>query len=250
MARPSKNSKLYTPGQEELFPLSRSKVELFQQCKRCFYLDRRLGISRPPGFPFSLNSAVDALLKKEFDVHRENGTPHPLMTSAGIDAVPFRHAEIEIWRSNFKGIRIPHKASGFELFGAVDDIWQERATGKLLVVDYKATAKDTEVSLDAEWQDGYKRQVEFYQWLLRQRGFEVSPTAWFVYVNGCKDRPGFDAKLEFRISLLPHEGKTDWIDETVLEARMVLDEEEAPGSNSDCEYCLFIARSSLVSQQH
>ena len=239
-------SKLYTPGQEALFPLSRSKVELFQQCKRCFYLDRRLGISRPPGFPFSLNSAVDSLLKKEFDVHRENGTPHPLMTSAGIDAVPFRHTELEIWRSNFKGIRIPHPSSGFELFGAVDDIWQEHGTGRLLVVDYKATAKDAEVSLDAEWQDGYKRQVEFYQWLLQQKGYEVSPTAWFVYVNGCKDRPGFDAKLEFRISLLPHEGKTDWVEGTVLEAKEILNQSRAPARDLDCPYCFYVAQESQV----
>jgi hypothetical protein len=239
-------SKLYTPGQEALFPLSRSKVELFQQCKRCFYLDRRLGISRPPGFPFSLNSAVDSLLKKEFDVHRENGTPHPLMTSAGIDAVPFRHTELEIWRSNFKGIRIPHPSSGFELFGAVDDIWQENGTGRLLVVDYKATAKDAEVSLDAEWQDGYKRQVEFYQWLLQQKGFEVSPTAWFVYVNGCKDRPGFDAKLEFRISLLPHEGKTDWVEGTVLEAKEILDQSRASERDPQCPYCYYAAKESQV----
>jgi hypothetical protein len=246
MARPSKNSKLYTPGQEALFPLSRSKVELFQQCRRCFYLDRRLGISRPPGFPFSLNSAVDALLKKEFDVHRENATPHPLMTAAGIDAVPFQHPEIEIWRSNFKGIRIPHAASGFELYGAVDDIWQEAGTGRLLVVDYKATAKDTEVSLDADWQDGYKRQVEFYQWLLRQKGFDVSQTAWFVYVNGCKDRPSFDAKLEFRISLLPHEGNTEWIDESVLQAKAVLDQNRAPARDLDCPYCAYVAQESQV----
>jgi len=243
MARPSK---LYTPGQETLFPLSRSKVELFQQCKRCFYLDRRLGISRPPGFPFSLNSAVDALLKKEFDVHRKNATPHPLMTTAVIDAVPFQHPELEIWRSNFKGIRIPHPASGFELFGAVDDIWKENGTGRLLVVDYKATAKDAEVSLDAEWQTGYKRQVEFYQWLLMQKGFEVSPTAWFVYANGCKDRPGFDAKLEFRISMLPHKGNSDWIEETVLEAKQVLDKETAPERDPECPYCTYTARGAEV----
>ena len=139
MPRPSK---LYTPDHEGLFPLSRSKVDLFRQCPRCFYLDRRLGIARPPGFPFSLNTAVDALLKKEFDVHREVGTSHPLMSEAGIDAVPFPHPELETWRSNFKGIRVPHQTSGFELFGAVDDIWQERGTGRLIVVDYKATAKD------------------------------------------------------------------------------------------------------------
>lgn len=168
------------------------------------------------------------------------------MTSAGIDAVPFRHTELEIWRSNFKGIRIPHPSSAFELFGAVDDIWQENGTGRLLVVDYKATAKDAEVSLDAEWQDGYKRQVEFYQWLLQQKGFEVSPTAWFVYVNGCKDRPGFDAKLEFRISLLPHEGKTDWVEGTVLEAKEILDQSRAPARDLDCPYCSYVAQESQV----
>jgi hypothetical protein len=239
----ARQSKLYTPGQEALFPLSRSKVELFQQCRRCFYKDRRLGIGRPPGFPFSLNSAVDALLKKEFDVHRTNGTPHPLMVEAGIDAVPFSHPELEIWRSNFKGIRISHPASGFELFGAVDDIWQENGTGRLIVVDYKATAKDAEVSLDADWQDGYKRQVEFYQWLLRQRGFKVSPTAWFVYANGCKDRPGFDAKLEFRINLLPHEGSDEWVEEALLEAKRILDLERAPKGKLVCPYCNYSSKS-------
>lgn len=249
MARPSKITKLYTPGQEALFPLSRSKIDLLRQCPRCFYLDRRLGIARPPGLPFSLNSAVDALLKKEFDVHRKNGTPHPLMTAAGIDAVPFRHPEIEIWRSNFKGIRIPHTASGFELFGAVDDIWQENGTSRLIVVDYKATSKDAEVSLDADWQDGYRRQVEFYQWLLRQRGFEVSPTAWFVYANGCKDRPGFDAKLEFRINLLPHEGNDEWVKDAVLEARRVLDLDRVPEQNPECTFCSYADAIERISEK-
>ena len=31
-------------------------------------MDRRLGIAQPPGFPFNLNSAVDNLLKNEFDL--------------------------------------------------------------------------------------------------------------------------------------------------------------------------------------
>ena len=46
--------------------------------------------------------------------------------------------------------------------------------GELIVVDYKATSKDGEVTLDAPRQDGYKRQMEFYQWLLRCNGFTVS----------------------------------------------------------------------------
>ena len=47
----------------------------------------------------------------------------------------------------------------------------------LIVVDYKATSKNSEVNLDAEWQIGYKRQMEFYQYLLRNNGFKVSDTS-------------------------------------------------------------------------
>jgi hypothetical protein len=62
-----KTYKIFNPESKEPFELSRSKIDLFLECARCFYLDRRLGIGRPDSFPFTLNNAVDALLKKEFD---------------------------------------------------------------------------------------------------------------------------------------------------------------------------------------
>jgi hypothetical protein len=48
--------------------------------------------------------------------------------------------------------------------------------------------------------------------------------------------------LEFRISLLPHDGNTDWIKATVLEARRVLDQERAPERDPECPYCSFMVR--------
>ena len=84
--------------------LSRSKIGLFQECPRCFYIDNKLGTARPPGFPFNLNSAVDALLKKEFDIHRAGKSTHPLLKHYKLDAVPFQHPKMDIWRENFKGI--------------------------------------------------------------------------------------------------------------------------------------------------
>ena len=85
--------------------LSRSKIDLFIECSRCFYLDNKLGTKRPPGYPFTLNVAVDTLLKKEFDIHRAKKKAHPLMEQYKIDAVPFQHKELNIWRDNFKGIQ-------------------------------------------------------------------------------------------------------------------------------------------------
>src|SRR3989338_8412960 len=90
--------KLYDPNAKEVFKVSRSKIDLFLECQRCFYLDRRLGVARPPGFPFNLNSAVDTLLKKEFDIHRAAGSSHPLMDHYGVDAVPYQNEKMDEWR--------------------------------------------------------------------------------------------------------------------------------------------------------
>ncbi len=67
---PHRTRNIYDPGSRTPFRISRSKIDRFIECPRCFYIDRRLGTDRPPGFPFNLNSAVDALLKAEFDAHR------------------------------------------------------------------------------------------------------------------------------------------------------------------------------------
>jgi hypothetical protein len=66
---------------------------------------------------------VDQLLKREFDSWREKGETHPLMAEYGIDAVPFAHEKLDDWRHNFTGVRHNHEASGFLVYGAVDDIW-------------------------------------------------------------------------------------------------------------------------------
>jgi CRISPR/Cas system-associated exonuclease Cas4 (RecB family) len=231
--------KLYDPEAKESFRVSRSKIDLFLECPRCFYLDRRLGVSRPQGFPFNLNSAVDTLLKKEFDIHRKQGTPHPLMDSYGISAVPFQHKDLDIWRETFKGVEYFHEPTNFVVCGAVDDIWQNDK-GELIVVDYKATSKDAEVNLDAEWQDGYKRQMEVYEWLLRQNGFEVSDTGYFVYCNGKRDREAFGGKLEFDVKLIPYTGSDKWIEGTLSEMKKCLDSDEIPKSSPNCEYCAYI----------
>lgn len=216
--------------------LSRSKLDLFVECPRCFYLDNKLGVARPKGFPFNLNSAVDHLLKKEFDSHRTAVTAHPLMKQYGVDAVPFAHGELNTWRENFEGIQYRHDKTGLLISGAIDDVWINKA-GELIVVDYKATSKDEKVNLDAEWQDGYKRQMEVYQWLLRRKGFKVSDTGYFVYANGLRDRKAFDGKLDFEVVLIPYKGDDSWVEGKLIEAKMCLDGEDLPKHDPMCEYC-------------
>lgn len=237
---PNRKSNMYDPFSSEPFRLSRSKIDLFLECLKCFYLDRKLGVGRPPGYPFSLNSAVDALLKKEFDIHRAQGSKHPLMEHYGIDAVPFAHEKIEEWRDSLRrGITKEIEGTNVVVTGGVDDVW-EKPDGELIIVDYKATSKNGEVNLDAEWQDGYKRQMEVYQWLFRENGFRVSSTGYFVYCNGNTDREAFDGKLEFDIKLIPYTGDDGWVLPTVNDAIKCLNSEFIPESGEDCSNCAYI----------
>ena len=227
----------YDPASEKPYKLSRSRLERYIECPCCFYLDRRMGIDRIGSAAYTLNTATDTLLKKEFDVHRANGTPHPLMKKNNVDALPFRHDNIDTWRKNFEGVQFHHKPTNFLITGAVDDIWIN-AAGELIVVDYKSTSKDGEVTLDDnKWKEGYKRQMEIYQWLLRRNGFPVSNTGYFVYVNADTSLDGFDGKLVFDEQLLEYVGNDGWVEDTIVNAHTCLCADELPPCTEGCKWC-------------
>lgn len=209
---------------------------MFLDCPRCFYLDRRLGISQPSGPPFTLNIAVDELLKREFDAYRAQGKPHPIMTTFGVEAIPLNDPRMDTWRDNKKGVRVPFK--GFEFFGAVDDVWLSDG-GELIVVDYKATGVDKPATLDDQWKDGYKRQMEVYQWLLRRSGERVQSVGYFLYASAQKSHTSLDASLKFTMTLLPYEGNDSWVSEALEEAHACLCDDDIPPSTKNCLWCAY-----------
>lgn len=219
--------------------LSRTKIELFTECPRCLYLDVARGIPRPSGPPFTLNNAVDALMKSEFDRYRAAGEPHPIFATAGIDAVPFRHPELDRWRHNFTGVRWKDDETGWTLFGAVDDLWQARS-GELIVADYKATAR-AEMPGVKNLYPSYRRQMDVYQYLVRRQGFEVSDRGWFVYTNGDGRAAGFGDKLGFTTALVPYDGNDAWVLDAFRRAIATIEQGEVPAAGAECKYCAYVA---------
>lgn len=219
--------------------LSRSKIDLFLECPRCFYLDNKLGLKRVPGFPFSINAAVDFLLKQEFDSHRVKREKHPIQEEYKVDAIPAQHDELDEWRRNFGGIKYLHEKTGMTVSGAIDDLWIN-SSGEYIVVDYKATAKEEAVTeLDKEWQDGYKKQMEVYQWLLRQNGLKVSDTGYFVYCTGKMDREAFDKRIEFDVNLISYKGDDSWIEPVLERIKKCLDSKATPKAKEGCDHCAY-----------
>jgi len=219
--------------------LSRSKIDLFKECPRCFYLDNKRGTKRVPGFPFALNSAVDHLLKQEFDAHRVRGEQHPLQKEYGLSLRPVAHDELDEWRRNFGGVRHHHESTGFTVTGAIDDLWIDEK-GANYVVDYKATAKEQPVTaLDKDWHSGYKRQMEVYQWLLRQNGLNVSDTGYFVYCTGTLDREAFDKRLDFTVNLIAYTGNAEWVEGTLSDIHSCLSADTIPSASPRCDWCSY-----------
>jgi hypothetical protein len=226
--------------------LSRSKLELLTEWPRCFWLEVKQGVKRPPGFPFTINNAIDWLLKQEFDEYRVKGKPHPIMSSHGVDAIPFSHPKLDTWRHNFTGVQAHYKPTDMLIFGAVDDLWVN-PDGQIHVVDYKATG-----GAQHKIYDQYRRQMEIYQWLLTQNGLDVSPIGYFVFARVNKGDTFGHGKanhhepvgksggvLPFDIFVEHIEGDSSWVEDLIHVARKTIDLEKAPPAAAECEYCKY-----------
>lgn len=234
----------FDPTSSEPYKVSRSKIDLFSECPRCAYLDMKLGVKRPSMPAFTLNNAVDELLKREFDIHRAKGSKHPLVLKYGLDAVPLVDERMEEWRDALRrGIAYLHEPTNLLIRGGVDDVWVN-PLGELIIVDYKATSKKVGPSTEDDLYDSYKRQLEIYQWLFRKNGFAVSPTVYFVYVNGKSDAEAFDGKLEFDIELIPYTGSDTWVEPAIYDLKKMLMSDEIPEvgkafGGGPCDYCTY-----------
>ena len=224
-----------------MLKISRSGVESFIKCKRCFVLQYKHKV-RPPGLPFTLNIAIDNLCKNEFDYYRELEEPHPILIEHGIDAIPFKHSDLDTWRNNFKGIRYINEEDGYNFGGAIDDVWV-KPSGELIVSDAKATSVNEfkwEDRSQYEYAKGYERQIEMYQWLFRRNGFDVADEGYLIYYNGLKNEPMFDQKLEFELHLIKLDCDDSWVEQTILEAVNLLSSDVFPEASSNCDNCNYL----------
>ena len=265
--RRTRESSIYgTEKSKQPFPISRSKLELYHSCPRCFWLDRVKGFGRP-GMPgFLLNTLVDSLLKKEFDTHREKGAPHPYMQKNNLGhMIPLKHPMIDGWRENFKGVRT--SKHGLVITGAVDDIWKsgEGNSEEWYVVDYKSTATNSEITpelfLEDIYKGGYVRQMAIYQWLLKELGHPVSTRGFFVYENGNNKadsllngeseknprgiplKPALIIEIDLSKDDVIIEGERidlNWVENLIKDAKKCLDLQAVPDAGEYCELCAYV----------
>ena len=239
---------VFDPERDDPFVLSRTAIDEFLECRKCFYLKRRLGLKPPRMIPLTLAIATDAILKNEFDeVRGDEAQSHHVWETHALNVRAFSHTDMEDWRNNFHGIRYLHGPTNQMITGAIDDVWERLDTGELHIVDYKSTSKKDDPDIESGWGFGYKRQMEVYQWLFRQNGFDVNETGYFLYINGRKDTGFYDTgndgetvgRMLFRTTLIPYAGDTGWVDDVIYQCRDTLRSDEIPEGSERCDRCRY-----------
>ena len=235
----------FNPDNPYPYELSRSRVETFLRCKACFWLHQIHKVP-PPEIPsFTINSTTDILLKRDADAVRGKSAL-PLWEQAGLEhIIPFDHEHLNNWTNslhyglNDSYFNTVHKETNIKFGGGLDDVYLNTETDQIHIIDYKSQAQGTrnpdtyEVkpsSLNDPWKIGYKRQMDMYVWVARQKGLNVSSTGYFVYVDAQHkhiegmliDRDPTIAWMKFNASIIPYEADTSWVEPTLVEIKNFL----------------------------
>jgi len=241
----TRKSSIYNRESNEIFKISRSKFSNFLDCKRCFYLDRVKGLKDPSMPGWSLNLAVDDLLKKEFDEFRKKQKPHTFIQKNRLKLIPFKHEKIDFWRNALSGgISYLDNKTNIKIHGGIDDIWFDPDKKELIVVDYKAQSNNAPVEtkryLNNIYHQSYKIQMDIYVHILRKMNFKVSDISYFYVCNADKYHTKFDERLNFTTTLIPYQTNTSWIDKKIIEMKQTLDSVNVPEINKSCEKCMYL----------
>ena len=208
--------------------LSPSKLSLFKECPRCFWLDVNKGVRRPEGIFSSLPNGMDLVLKRHFDAYRGKGLPPDI--KGKLKGRLFEDMDkLRVWRNNFKGLDHEDKASGAILKGALDDLFVTE-DGLHVPLDFKTRG----FPLKENTHEHYQHQMDIYCFLLERNGLRTGDFACLLFYYPLAAEGIGMFRFECDIVRI----KTDKKDgeRLFLDAVKVLDGEE-PASSGECAWC-------------
>jgi hypothetical protein len=225
--------------------LSRSDIQLFLRCKRCFYNTKKLRIRFDDydNEKYGLEKAAESLLKKEFDFYRKNQKSHPIMKESNAIR-PLKHKKLDGWRTPWTqenrysvgGIQFHNVWENWMVYGGIDDIWLNDKK-ELIVVDYKS-------STTGKLYPTYQQQLEFYAWILKKRNYAVSSIGYLLIYRPITNKSTFDWKLDFEPKLHKMQLDDSWVQQEISNAIKCLSSDAIPlaghsafSKNKKCNLC-------------
>jgi hypothetical protein len=188
-------------------------------------------IKRPAGIFPSLPSGMDKVLKVHFDSFRDKGElPPELKDLKGIKLFDDK-ALLDVWRSNFKGIRWADK-EGNVLHGAVDNLLLKGK--KIIVMDFKTRG----FPIKEDTHKHYIDQMNIYNFLLRKNGYETEDYSYllFYHPTGVNEK----GEVIFHTDLIKIDVDVKRAEDLFNNAIKALNG-KIPKASKECNYCNYCA---------
>lgn len=159
---------------QEIIKFSPSKLNLLNDCPRCFFNQEKYKISRPRGAFPSLPGGIDSILKKHYDNYRGK-LPSEIRNyiKGSLYSDMEKLKKMRFWKT---GLCYMDKKTGAILSGALDDLIVE-PTKTFSPLDYKTKGADPKTN-GAEY---YQTQLDCYACMLDANDMPASGKAYLIY---------------------------------------------------------------------
>jgi hypothetical protein len=112
----------------------------------------------------------------------------------------------------------------------------------LAVVDYKSSG-----SKEITIYDDYQKQMDVYSWILKENGYEIYPSAFFVFYQVQKDENGFNNVMRFKEQVRSVKVNMEWVGPTFEAAVELARQDSSPSESGNaqkhCDHCHFVKMS-------
>ncbi len=230
--------KLYIKDNLTPFSINRSKIDLFFDCNRCFYLDQKHGIKRPHGAPLVINNFVVSHFKNTLNKYRSIEKVIPETKVINKKLIPINNESLDNWTHPFKGISYIDKKTNLKIRANLDDIWLCKETGNNYPVIIKSTSRKKNISSENIW-PGYWKQLSLYSFLLKKNSVKVGSAGILVYLNASEDIPNSSEVIDFQLLIFERELDQTWIEPTLDRIYQTLNYDKVPVSDNSCKYCRY-----------
>lgn len=223
--------------------LSKSTIEEFNRCARCWWLAKKKDMKAPDGIRAGVPMGIDRVLKGHYDAHRAAGTVPPELVGkipGGLyDGKKVSMSDLRNWR---KGLAVA--VGAYELSTALDDLLFNRKTGLYNMHDFKSKAKLTNEEDTAKY---YQTQADAYDLALNVNGYPTDGWAYFAYYapievaagTGTDTPDGRHLPFTWHAQVIKIKADHARIKDLVIRAGSCLDG-PCPPKNMECAMCEYV----------
>lgn len=214
--------------------LSPSTLNLFLECKRCFWIDKVKKIKRPRGIFPSLPGGMDRAIKIYFDSFRLKGALPPELSGPEFGGVTlFRdQAKLDRWRDWRTGLRYEDASRAALFTGAIDDLLVKG--DRYIPFDYKTKGSPTTAEDAVKY---YQNQIDCYALLLSENHLPPDDHGFLIYYSPKSIQTNGSASFHIQTIKL----KTDHERaRSTFQKAVGLIQGAAPEVNKQCDYCMWL----------